>query len=120
MKRIVNRKIIRPLLSPSIILGRNPWLQKTYRPVHTNIGIFGDVHFQDNGLDRVIQTGDWIFEQFKQRNVSAIVCLGDVLNTRETVSVQSQSAAIDFFAKLSTLNVPIHILLGNHDINLTS
>lgn len=84
------------------------------------IGIFGDIHFQDVGLSRVIETGDWIYDQFRETgsSLTGIVCLGDVLNTRETVSVQSQSAAIQFFEKLSQLDVPIHILLGNHDLNL--
>lgn len=87
--------------------------------IMNSIGIFGDIHFQDVGLQRVIDTGDWIYDQFRnQSQLSGIVCLGDVLNTRETVSVQSQSAAIHFFEKLSTLDVPIHILLGNHDMNL--
>jgi ABC-type thiamine transport system ATPase subunit/predicted phosphodiesterase len=84
----------------------------------TKIGIFGDIHFQDVGLKRVERTGEWILNEFRKENVSSIVCLGDVLNTRETVSVQSLSSAIRFFEELATLNVPIHILLGNHDMNL--
>ena len=46
-------------------------------------------------------------------------CCLDVLNTREFVSVRSQSAAFDFFKKLQqSCPVPIHVILGNHDMNL--
>lgn len=61
----------------------------------------------------------------------------DVLNTREVVSVRSLSSALSFFDKMNAvLNedvlsdvrkgvpidehkiVPIHVILGNHDMNL--
>lgn len=45
--------------------------------------------------------------------------IGDVLNTREIVSVRAQSTAFRFFNDMSrTLEVPVHCLLGNHDMNL--
>lgn len=69
--------------------------------------------------------------------VDAIICLGDVLNTREVVSVRAQSSALEMFREMrrkmpgSTLpikkslilsslfsEVPIHVILGNHDMNL--
>lgn len=77
-------------------------------------GIFGDVHFQDEGLQHVVQTGNWMVQTFAEQQVSQVICLGDVLNTRETVTVQSLSAALAFFEKLA--QVPsinkIHIILG--------
>jgi DNA repair exonuclease SbcCD nuclease subunit len=42
-----------------------------------------------------------------------------VLNTREQVSVRALSSALTFFDRMAErLQVPIHILLGNHDMNL--
>ncbi|PRP88836.1 hypothetical protein PROFUN_00304 [Planoprotostelium fungivorum] len=83
------------------------------------IGIFGDIHFQERGLQRIKRTGDWIIEEFAKQKVSAVVCLGDVLDTRENVSVIAQSSAISFLNKMSsTLRVPLHIILGNHDMHL--
>lgn len=40
--------------------------------------------------------------------------MGDVLNTREVVSVQSLSAAIRFFDALSMV-APVNIILGYHN-----
>lgn len=87
---------------------------------YPRIALFGDNHFQDRGLARIVRTGEWIADEIEKREVDAVVCLGDVLNTREQVSVRALSAALSFFDSLSkTLpDTPIHILLGNHDINL--
>eukprot|EP01114_Cavostelium_apophysatum_P016743 TRINITY_DN4822_c0_g1_i1.p1 TRINITY_DN4822_c0_g1~~TRINITY_DN4822_c0_g1_i1.p1 ORF type:complete len:1079 (+),score=321.61 TRINITY_DN4822_c0_g1_i1:140-3376(+) len=89
-------------------------------PVVSRIGIFGDIHFQDKGLARIKDTADWIIDELERQKVQAVVCLGDVLDTREMVSVNAQSTAFRFFNELSRrlANVPIHILLGNHDMNL--
>lgn len=83
------------------------------------IGMFGDIHFQDVGLDRVVETGEWIVEEFEKQKVDYVVCMGDVLNTRETVSVKAQSSAFEFFDKLAS-KIPknVHIICGNHDLNL--
>eukprot|EP01128_Nolandella_sp_AFSM9_P012908 TRINITY_DN9750_c0_g1_i1.p1 TRINITY_DN9750_c0_g1~~TRINITY_DN9750_c0_g1_i1.p1 ORF type:complete len:332 (+),score=59.67 TRINITY_DN9750_c0_g1_i1:95-1090(+) len=85
-----------------------------------SFGLFGDIHFQEKGLERIKDTGDWLVQKFKEEEVDAIICLGDVLNTRETVSVRAQSAALDMFRKmrLSLPHIPIHVILGNHDMNL--
>ena len=81
------------------------------------IGMFSDIHFQPKGLERIIATGDWIVEEFTRRGVDVVHCLGDVLNTREDVSVAALSAACAFFNKLAE-RWPVHIVLGNHDMNL--
>jgi predicted phosphodiesterase/recombinational DNA repair ATPase RecF len=82
--------------------------------------LFGDTHFQEKGLDKIRTTGRWISEEFKKKKVDIIICLGDVLNTRDFVNVEAQSAAFDMFRRLAQENpsAPIHIVLGNHDMNL--
>eukprot|EP00026_Physarum_polycephalum_P000730 Phypoly_transcript_00731.p1 GENE.Phypoly_transcript_00731~~Phypoly_transcript_00731.p1 ORF type:complete len:1306 (+),score=375.13 Phypoly_transcript_00731:96-4013(+) len=80
-------------------------------------GLFGDIHFDDRTLPRVIKTAEWIAQTFKDQGVTQIICMGDVLNTREMVSVQSLSAATRFFDQLSLI-APVHVILGNHDMNL--
>ncbi len=81
------------------------------------LGIFSDIHFQPQGLDRIIKTGDWIIEEFQRQGVQAVVCMGDALVTREAVDVVSQSAAINFFRRLAD-KWPVFLTLGNHDLNL--
>jgi DNA repair exonuclease SbcCD ATPase subunit/DNA repair exonuclease SbcCD nuclease subunit len=81
------------------------------------LGIFTDIHFQPQGLDRIIKTGDWIIEEFKRQGVQAVVCMGDALVTREEVDVVAQSAAIALFRKMADI-WPIFLTLGNHDLNL--
>ena len=90
--------------------------RKSYHSSGTSlakIGFFGDIHFQDVGLERVVETGEWIAEEFKRQNLDYVVCLGDVLNTRETVSVKAQSAAFEFFDRLSRVTPKgVHVICG--------
>lgn len=85
-----------------------------------SFGLFGDTHFQEKGLEKIQKTGSWLSEEFKKNEVDVIVCLGDVLNTRDIVNVEAQSAAFDMFNQMKRDNPssPIHIVLGNHDMNL--
>lgn len=105
---------------PSCTRSKSRRLLKLYRR-YARIGLFSDIHFQEKGLDTIIKTGTWITELFEKQKVEAVVCLGDVLNTREVVNVQAQSAAFEFFKTMhEKLNIPIHVVLGNHDMNLRS
>ncbi|KAF8456093.1 hypothetical protein BDZ91DRAFT_745687 [Kalaharituber pfeilii] len=80
-------------------------------------GLFSDLHFQPDDLPRIIATSNWILDTFRANGVSQIICLGDVINTREHVHVQALSSAIRFFDELASI-APVHIVLGNHDMNL--
>lgn len=75
-------------------------------------GLFSDIHFQQKGLERIKQTGKWIIDEFKNQNVNAIICLGDVVNTRESINVQVLSSVLEFFDQLCSLSVPIHVIVG--------
>lgn len=81
------------------------------------LGIFSDIHFQKKGLARIRKTGEWIVETFVASGVDRVICLGDVLNTREMVSVEAQAEAFELLERMSEL-WPTDILLGNHDMNL--
>lgn len=81
------------------------------------IGIFTDIHFQKKGLGRIVQTGEWIVGEMSNQGVDAVVCLGDILNTREMVSVEAQSEALSFMHRLSE-KWHCDVILGNHDMNL--
>lgn len=81
------------------------------------VGIFTDIHFQTKGLERIVATGSWIFDEFKRQGVQHVLCLGDSLNTREDVDVASQSACISFFHRMAN-QWKMDVILGNHDINL--
>jgi len=108
--------ISRPLTacrSPSLADRAHKYELKIFLPL--------DIHFQDKGLEQIERTASWIIDELQRRQVAAVVCLGDVLNTRDTVSVQAQSAALNFFAQLRERmprETPIHIVLGNHDMAL--
>ena len=80
-------------------------------------GVFSDIHFQQEDLSRIVDTSQWITDAFRRAEVTQIFCLGDVINTREHVNVQALSATASFFDELSTI-APVHIILGNHDMNL--
>ncbi len=51
-------------------------IRSSYRNFETKIGLFGDIHFQDKGLDRINVTGNWIISEFKKQKVISVVCLG--------------------------------------------
>ncbi|KAF8424829.1 P-loop containing nucleoside triphosphate hydrolase protein [Tirmania nivea] len=80
-------------------------------------GVFSDVHFQQEDLPRIVETSQWITGVFRDAQVTQIFCLGDVINTREHVNVQALSATARFFDELRRI-APVHIVLGNHDMNL--
>lgn len=79
--------------------------------------LFSDVHFHPTYLSELNETTDWIMNEIKTIKPSQIICLGDLINTRESVSVQALSAAVRFIDELSH-EAPVHLLLGNHDMNL--
>lgn len=81
------------------------------------IGLFTDIHFQEKGLGRIINTANWIIDEFKARGVETVINLGDSLNTREEVLVEAQSACMTFHANLAA-HFRTLVLLGNHDMNL--
>ncbi|KAF8433997.1 P-loop containing nucleoside triphosphate hydrolase protein [Terfezia claveryi] len=84
---------------------------------HPKWGVFGDIHFQQEDLPRIVETSQWITDVFRDAQVTQIFCLGDVINTREHVNVQALSATAKFFDELRRI-APVHIVLGNHDMNL--
>jgi DNA repair exonuclease SbcCD ATPase subunit/predicted phosphodiesterase len=96
------------------------WKCKKQVRKYPRIALFGDTHFQDRGLSRIVKSSNWIIEEVVSRKCDAVICLGDVLNTRELVSVRALSEALSFFDRFALRldGTPLHILLGNHDINL--
>ncbi|RPB23093.1 P-loop containing nucleoside triphosphate hydrolase protein [Terfezia boudieri ATCC MYA-4762] len=84
---------------------------------HPKWGVFSDIHFQQEDLSRIVETSQWITDVFCDAQVTQIFCLGDVINTREHVNVQALSATAKFFDELRRI-APVHIVLGNHDMNL--
>ncbi|TGZ83840.1 P-loop containing nucleoside triphosphate hydrolase protein [Ascodesmis nigricans] len=95
----------------------HPRLLSTSRTLATKWGVFTDIHFQPDDLPRIVSTADWIARTFEEQKVSQIICLGDILNTREHVNVQALSACVAFLKDLRKI-APLQILLGNHDMNL--
>lgn len=80
-------------------------------------GLFSDIHFQQKDLKRIISTSKWIEETFKKEKVTSIICMGDIIHTRENVHVPSLSNCFSFLNNLSKIT-DLHVILGNHDFNL--
>lgn len=82
-------------------------------------GIFTDIHFQSRNLNRIQRAGDWIIDAFKANGVSRVICLGDVFHDRQNIAVDVLSASGKFIDRMMReLDVPIHFLVGNHDLHL--
>jgi hypothetical protein len=106
----------------------------THRHSLSGKGTLGHQEYQQMVWEQfiVFSKPNRIIDTFEQRKVDAVVCLGgtwdhvfgftakDVLNTRDSVSVEAQSAAIDMFLEMQNRmpSCPIHVVLGNHDMNL--
>lgn len=83
------------------------------------LAIFGDLHMgiRQNSTDWheiAFQWADSFVEELNKRGIKDIVFLGDFFHNRNTISVNTLSAANTFLGKLSEFNV--HMILGNHDL----
>jgi hypothetical protein len=65
------------------------------------------------GMARIEKSVEWAIEEFKRNDVKTVICLGDILNTRQVVSVGSLSAAMNFFDRLTTNFDNVHVILGS-------
>lgn len=85
------------------------------------IAMFTDIHWgaknnlpqhnQDN-LDYV----NWFIQICKDSNVDRIVFLGDWYESRSAINIQTLNMSMDGARRLNSLNIPIDMLVGNHDL----
>ena len=81
-------------------------------------GLVADTHFKEKDLGSIEATGEWVVKGMREAGVTRAFILGDLLNTRSTVSVRAQSAALNFVDRLHAEVGSVHVLLGNHDMHL--
>ena len=77
----------------------------------------GDLHIQKKNLR--------VFKEFEKQlhiwldgnatSIDGIVVLGDVLHTMDVINSLCLNTALDFFKALQVYNLPIYVLVGNHD-----
>lgn len=84
------------------------------------VAILNDLHFGANGakdiyLNELNYFLDSVFFN-NIKNIDAIVIAGDTLDDRRSLNIRIVSAVNTLFKRLNDLNIPIYIILGNHDI----
>ncbi len=80
--------------------------------------LFSDIHL---GLSRdsehfyktTLDFCDWMVSEAKSRNISTLICGGDVFHNRKAIFSPTLSVASEFFEKLVEFDV--RIITGNHD-----
>lgn len=85
--------------------------------------MFTDIHFgksanSDTHLQYCTNTVDTICDYTTQNEVDAIIMLGDWFDNRNTINIKTNSVATACINKLSNLNIPVYMLVGNHDCYL--
>lgn len=77
----------------------------------------GDLHIQKKNLhifnEFQTQLLSWLDNNIE--NIDGIVILGDVLHTMDIINTLCLNTALIFFDKLKIYNIPVYILVGNHD-----
>jgi DNA repair exonuclease SbcCD nuclease subunit len=69
-------------------------------------------------MDRIEASANWAIDTFKAEGVEKVFVLGDVLNTRQVVSLSSQSSAWKWFNRLTSSFPMTYVIVGNHDLHL--
>lgn len=88
-------------------------------------GIFADAHYAKDKqygtryCDLSIKKLDRIIEKFNQENVNFVVCLGDTIDSEKDFKQDTKNLNI-LYDSFNKLDAPLHIVLGNHDLEAMS
>ena len=83
--------------------------------------IFTDshVHPHKSSQDRLkdcLNALEWVFKTATEKNVSNILFIGDLFHERQKIDVLTYQRTFELFEKYICEDLPIHLLLGNHDL----
>jgi len=89
--------------------------------MHKKLALCTDIHFGAKGNDEVhlkdcSEFIDYFINQTKINNCDAIVFLGDWWENRHALNVMTINYALQNISKLNNLNIPIYMIVGNHDL----
>lgn len=85
------------------------------------VALITDNHYgvrNDNAVfyDYFKKSMEWFLEIIQQEAVGEIIHLGDLYDRRKYINfVTANRCRKDFLEPINTLNIPVHILAGNHD-----
>ena len=90
-------------------------------PLFKKAAVFGDIHFgsrsdselHNQDCSRFI---DWFIKQVAEHKCDTIIFLGDWYHNKSRLRVDTQWHSVKAMDKLNSLGIPIHWLIGNHDI----
>ena len=78
--------------------------------------VVGDPHSKVSNTHEIDMLGDAIVAEAKRLRADAIFLLGDLSDSFEKVHILAMYAICCFFRKLQALDIPIYVLVGNHDM----
>ena len=87
----------------------------------SNVAMFTDIHWgaRNNSLMHNTDNADyieWFISKVKQENSSHIFFLGDWFENRNSINVLTLQMSYESLKKLNSLNIPIFLMIGNHDL----
>lgn len=92
----------------------------------SKIALITDTHFgirNDNPQVRthIANSFQWFFESIKDKDIKAIIHLGDLYDRRKYIQYPTAYACrTSFLEPAQALGVPVHIISGNHDVYHTN
>lgn len=86
--------------------------------VPINIAVISDIHIKSNSRhNEYKEYFNLLYEELKKLNLDVVIIPGDVFHSKTVQSPDAYNLCFDFFRKLMSLNVDLHVLPGNHDMN---
>ena len=95
--------------------------QKIYSSEIKKSALFTDIHWGARNNSLMHNTDcmdfiDWFIEKVKEEHCTHIFFLGDWFENRNAINVQTLQMSFNGLKKLNALNIPIFLMIGNHDL----
>jgi DNA repair exonuclease SbcCD nuclease subunit len=89
--------------------------------MHKKLAIYTDIHFGAKSNDEVhlkdcSEFIDYVIDEVKKNNCDTIIFMGDWWENRHALNVMTINYALQNISKLNELNIPIYMIVGNHDL----
>jgi len=90
-------------------------------PLFNKVACFTDIHWgkkSDSELHNkdCLRFIDWFIERVEEHDCDSVIFLGDWYDNKSRLRVDTQWCSVRAMNKLEDLGIPIHWLIGNHDI----
>ena len=89
------------------------------------VALIADAHLGVKKSDKIFQDSqirffaEQLVPELKERNITTIIFLGDVIDTRQSVNTNTMNVVLKLFNEILK-DFEVHIIVGNHDLYYTT